>query len=236
MKKLASVGGVAGLAFASLLGAQGRAADHTDSPTLSGNRMADIADVYAWMIGSDLNLVMTVSPQDDGISSFDPSVLYVFHLTSKPQLGIGRQGIETRVICGFASSTSVECWVTDASGATTKDYVSGNPSVTAGVASILGKVKVFAGRRSDPFFFNATGFQNAMATLAPIRASGPDGAECPTGIDPGQALTIRTQLATGSDDFATANVMAIVLQLDKSLVNDQGNSTVSVWASTHAKP
>jgi hypothetical protein len=30
--------------------------------------------------------------------------------------------------------------------------------------------------------------------------------------------------------------MAIVLQLDKSLVNDQGNSTVAVWASTHAKP
>lgn len=233
MKKLALVGGVAGLAIASLLAAQGRAADHTDSPTLAGNRMADIADVYAWMTGSDLNLVMDVSPQDDGMASFDPAVLYVFHLTSKPGLGVGQTGgTETRVICRFASNTSVECWVSDASGATTKDYVSGDPSVTAGVTSILGKVRVFAGRRSDPFFFNVTGFNTAMATLAPLRTATPDGAECPTGITAGQALTIRTQL-TGDDDFATANVMAIVLQVDKSLINVDDQSVVAVWGSTH---
>jgi hypothetical protein len=235
LKKLASVGGIAGLAVASLLAAKGRAADHTDSPTLSANRMADITDVYAWMTGSDLNLVMAVSPQDDGTSSFDPSVLYVFHLSSKPALDVGAPGIETRVVCKFASNTSVECWVTDTDG-TTKDYVSGNPSVTAGVASILGKVKVFAGRRSDPFFFNATGFQNAMATLAPIRSSGPDGADCPAGISASQALTIRNQLAAGSDDFAAANVMAIVLQVDKSLVNAAGRAIIGIWGSTHAQP
>jgi hypothetical protein len=233
LKKLASVGGVAGLAIASLLATRGRAADHTDSPTLSGNRMADITDVYAWMTGSDLNLVMNVSPQDDGTSSFDPSVLYVFHLTSKPGIGVGMpDGPETRVTCKFAASTSVECWVTDA--ATTKDYVSGDPSVTAGVASILGKVRVFAGRRSDPFFFNATGFQSAMATLAPLRGAVPDGAECPTGLSAGEAQTIRTQLATGSDDFAAANVMALVLKIDRSLINVESNATVAVWGSTHA--
>jgi len=41
-------------------------------------------------------------------------------------------------------------------------------------------------------------------------------------------------LTTGSDDFATTNVMAIVVQVDKSLVNTTGNTTVAVWGSTHA--
>lgn len=233
LKRLASVGGVAGLVVASLL-ASGRAADHVDSPTLASNRMADIADVYAWMTGSNLNLVMDVSPQDDGTRSFGPTVLYVFHLTSKAGIGVGAAGgTETRVICRFASNTSVECWVTDASGRTTRDYVTGNPSGTAGVTSILGKLKVFAGRRSDPFFFNATGFNTAMSTLIPLAALSPDAAGCPTGITAGQAQTIRSQLATGSDDFASSKVMAIVLQVDRSLFNAGNNTTVGVWGSTH---
>jgi len=233
LKKLALVGGGAGLVVASLL-ATGRAADHADSPMAASNPMGDITDVYAWMTGSNLNLVMDVSPQDDGTRTFGPTVLYVFHLTSKAGIGIGMAaGTETKVICKFASNTSVQCWVTNAGGTAIKDYVSGNPSPRAGVTSILGKVKVFAGRSSDPFFFNLTGFNTAMATLAPLSTAGPDGAMCPTGISDSQALTIRTQLATGTDAFATAKVMAIVLQVDKSLVNVDNNSAVAVWGSTH---
>ena len=53
-------------------------------------------------------------------------------------------------------------------------------------------------------------------------------------IDVGTALGIRNQLAAGSDAFAAANVMALVLTVDKSLVNVNGNSAVAVWGSTHA--
>jgi len=233
VKKLASLGGVAGLAVVALLATKGQAADHVDSPSLTTNPMADITDVYSWMTGSNLNLVMDVSPLDDGTRSFGPAVLYVFHLTSKPGLGVGAPGgTETRVLLRFASNTSVECWVTDATG--TKDYVTGDPSNTAGVTSILGKIKVFAGRRSDPFFYNATGFAAAVTAINAFTTNpGPDPAGCPT-VNPSDALGVRNLLATGPDAFAAANVMAIVVQVDKSLVTTGTNTTVAVWGSTHA--
>lgn len=228
MKKLASLAGVAGLAVAAVLAGTGRAAQRADA--LAATPMADITDVYAWMTGSNLNLVMDVSPRDNGTNTFGPSVQYVFHLTSKPGIGVNvAGGTETRVICRFASSTDVECWVV--SGSTTKDYVTGNPSNTAGVTSILGKVKVFAGRRSDPAFFNLTGFNSAITTFTGLLTTSPDGAGCPT--LPTQAAGLRTTLATGSDDFAATDVMAIVVQLDKSLVNVGTNSAVAVWGATH---
>lgn len=196
--------------------------------------MADITDVYAWMsTTSNLALAMDVSPLDDGTHSFDPSILYVFHLTSKagsrPVDVSG--GTETDVICRFASNTSVQCWVTSAG--TMKDYVTGDPSSPAGVTSISGKVKVFAGRRSDPSSFNASGFNAAIPTFTSLIGSSPDLAGCPTGITGAQAGGLRGTLATGSDSFAATNVMAIVVQIDKSLVNADKNTVVGVWGSTH---
>lgn len=221
------------MAVVALLATKGQAADHVDAPTLATNPMADITDVYSWMTGSNLNLVMDVSPSDDGTRSFGPAVQYVFHVTSKAGLGVGAPGgTETQVILRFASNTSVECWVTSADGGT-KAYVTGDPSNTAGITSITGKVKVFAGRRSDPFFFNATGFRDAVTSIGLISPN-PDLAGCPTAIDAGQAGGLRTKLAAGLDAFAAANVMAIVVQIDKSLVNTDPNKTVAVWGSTHA--
>lgn len=231
MNKLASLGGLAGLVVVALVATKGQAADHVDSPSLTTNPMADITDVYSWMTGSNLNLVMNLSPIDDGVRSFGPAVLYVFHLTSKPGLGVGAPGgTETKVIFRLASNTSIQGWVTDATG--TKDYVTGDPSNTAGVTSNLGKIKVFAGRRSDPFFFDAAGFQTAATSLG-MTTLNPDRGGCPTAIDQAQAAGLRAQLASGTDAFATANVMAIVVQIDKSLVTTGTNTTVAVWGSTH---
>jgi uncharacterized protein DUF4331 len=232
LKNFASLGGVAGLAVAAVLASRGQAAERA-AATPAASPMADITDVYAWMAGSNLNLVMDVSPQDDGTNAFGPAVQYVFHLTSKPGLGLtSAGGTETQVICRFASNTSVQCWV--ATAGTTKDYVTGDPSNTAGVTSPTGKVKIFAGRRSDPAFFNRSGFSAAIAMYQALNTGQPDAAGCPIGLQAGQGSGLRTALATGSDSLATANVMAIVVQIDKSLVNTDGNSTVAVWASTHA--
>jgi hypothetical protein len=229
LKKLAS--SAAGLALVAVLAGRGQA-DRIDA--LAASPMADITDVYAWMNGTSfLNLIMDVSPKDNGSTSFGPSVLYVFHLTSKAGIGVNQPGgTETQVICRFASNTSVECWVV--SGTTTKDYVSGDPSNRAGVSSLLGKVKVFAGRRSDPSFWKFTSFNSAIATFrASLPSATVDGAGCPMGLG-AQTLDLRTALAGGSDDFAATNVMAIVLQIDKSLINVTGNVAVGVWGSTHA--
>lgn len=233
MKNFASLGGVAGLAAAAMLASRGQAAGPTEAaPAVSP--MADITDVYAWMTGASLNLVMDVSPRDDGTNGFGPAVLYAFHLTSKPRLGIAETtGTETQVICRFDSNTSVRCWV--ASGGVTKDYVVGDPSITAGVTSPSGKVKVFAGRRSDPAFFNLSGFTTAMTGIAPqLVSTAEDVAGCPSGVLLDRFVALRTQLSSGSDSFAASNVMAIVVQIDPALVNTGNNTVIAVWGSTHA--
>jgi hypothetical protein len=234
---LAGLGGFAGLAVVAVLAETGRAADrtvaHTEQAALVAPPMADIADLYAWMTGANLNLVMDVSPLDNGTRNFDPAVLYVFHLTSKPGLGVGgSSGTETRIVCRFASNTSVECWVTGATG--TKDYAAGDPSTTAGLRSQRGKFRVFAGRRSDPAFFNQGGFARAVTQIKAVLPSQPDGFGCPRGLDQASALAIRNDLASGSDAFAASNVMAIVVQIDTSLVNADNNTTIAVWGASHA--
>ncbi|MBV8761485.1 MAG: DUF4331 family protein [Deltaproteobacteria bacterium] len=210
--------------------------------------MADITDVYAWMStdGSKVNLIMNVSPGDPGTRHFDNTVQYVWHVNSVDQFG-STTPTETKVICTFASDTSIQCWV----GAD-KDYVKGDPSNTAGLTSADGKLKVFAGRRSDPFFFNLNGFKDAVATVEAAVAGGQitsatvDG--CPH-ITPPVATLLRGKLdeqAVGSaathppcsgsdvDCFKRFDVMSIVVQVDKSLLNSGANTLVRVWGSTHA--
>jgi hypothetical protein len=231
-----------------------RAADHLDSASVKvvGKEMADINDVYAWMTtdAANLNLALTVSPADDGTRAFGPTIQYVFHIEEHPQFGMA--GTERRLICTFATNTSGQCWLTDSAGATI-DYVSGDLSAGAGKISGSNKMRVYAGRRSDPFFFNLSGFLTAKRTVnnATLAAHTPDKG-CPDmTATPTVPATLRTQLAATpvdtstengpcplnvKDCFASFNVMAIVVQIDKSLVVSSANKYVSVWASTHATP
>jgi hypothetical protein len=254
VKKLAFLGAVAGAGLGVLLiGHPTRAADHLDAPAASTNPMADITDVFAWMSSdaSKVNLVMDVSPGDDGTRHFDSSVQYVFHVTSHPgasaAVAFGAPGTESKVICTFASDTSIQCWVRGSG--MTKDYVAGDPSDPAGLESADHKIKVFAGTRSDPFFFNLQGFRDAVATVDAAEAGGAlpplDAAGCPplgAGAGPiaaklgeGPQATAAAPCPTDNADcFVNLNVKAIVVQVDKSLLNDGSNFVLSVWGSTHA--
>jgi hypothetical protein len=148
------------------------------------------------------------------------------------------------VICTFTSNTKAQCWVTQ--GTMVKDYVTGDPSTA--MTSADGKLKVFAGRRSDPFFFNEAGFllaQKAVEDNAGLLTFNP--AKCPlvppTGPVSAQALrgllTTASTTAVGpcpanqADCFAHFNVMAIVVQVDKSLLLQNTDHLLSVWGSTH---
>lgn len=244
MSKLgrALAGGVVGLvAVAAVMGrgstAGASAGAVPPATAVALDPIADIEDVYAWMAGSNIELVMDLSPGDDGNHPFRPDVMYAFHLTSKTGTGLtASDGTETRVIVQFASGTSVQAWVTDAAGAMVKDYVTGDPSSPAGVTSTRGKIRLFAGRRSDPRFFNRTGVTAALATLgAPLATEPKTLAGCPTSFTtPTDPQTMRNQITSGGDAFAGTNVMAIVVQLDKALVNTGTNTAVSVWGSSHA--
>jgi hypothetical protein len=256
LKKLSLIaGGVAGLALTALLATPSRAADHLDSSSLAGNPMGDINDVFTWM-NSDatkMNLAMTVSPGDDNTRHFGPTVQYVFHVRSRAGLTgamvVGQPGgVETNVICTFASDTSAQCWVV--TGTTVKAYVKGDPSATTGLSSADGKIKVFAGRRSDPFFFNLQGFRDAIAAVG--AAAGTlmyNTAGCPTSLPDltvanlvnvlkGQSVNGATGVPacsiTVKDCFAAFNVEALVVQVDKTLLLNGTDFFVSVYGSTHA--
>jgi hypothetical protein len=251
LKKLAFLGGAAGLGLVALFAAQrGHAADHLDAPSLASSPMSDINDVYAWMDGMKLNLAMSVSPVDVESRAFGPDVQYVFHVHSRRGIGISEGGgVETRVLCTFESNTSAQCWVLQ--GTAIKDYIKGDPSGTDGITSESGRVRLYAGRRSDPFFFNLQGFRAAMSSLQARLAQTPppntDAAGCPDGIQTAEVMTYASLIGANvpaqppcsgasRDCFADLNVRIVLIQLDKALVNSGANTAVGVWASTHRAP
>jgi hypothetical protein len=255
-----------------------QAADHLDSASVATNKMADINDVYAWMTstGAKISLAMTVSPFDDGTQAFGPSVQYAFHLTryamlptTAAQIAAGEQ---SKVICTFASNTDGQCWVVDPTNKVL-DYVKGDFSATTGKASASGKLKVFAGRRSDPFFFNLAGFLTAQKKLEYACGGGTSAAACPGALynpDPNLSMldaagcpykipyaqtslivadlskaqagptggdplsTLGPCPANQKDCFAGRNVMAIVVEVDKTLIATDTKPLLAVWGSTHA--
>lgn len=175
---------------------------------------------------------MTVFPFASPLAEFSDSVQYVFHTASADSFGGNERS--TDIICEFDSAQSIDCWIGN------DRRLTGDASGTAGLQSDDGRVRVFAGPRNDPFFFNLDGF--SATTDAVIAAAGDlafDGAGCPL-LDAGTSNALVTQLQSdgdgspATDDFAGANVLALVISLDKDLLVDNG-SILSVWASTHSR-
>ena len=240
MRKLAIVAGAVGIGLAATAV---YAADHGDSTALMSNKAADITDVYAWMTSdhAKVNLVMDVTPSAAAGDHFGTNILYVLHVQSFPKYGMAPTAPPTDIICKFAADTSVQCWVG------TAEYLAGDPSSTNGIASTDGKVKLYAGQRNDPFFFNINGFKHVVAAVEGAAANlGPlaDGHGCydlhaagPGGSNLGAVLVgFLAHDSNGTDapmdNFAGKNVNAIVLQVDASLLT-AGGTTLGVWGSTN---
>jgi hypothetical protein len=162
-------------------------------------------------------------------SEFGTAVTYVFHVNSSAGYGMPQQ--ETQVICQFYDTSKIECWAGD-------EYVEGDPSGTSGISSSSGKLKVFAGLRNDPFYMEFVGFTEtvkAVVAAAPSLTFDADG--CPA-LDSATSAALVGQLqhgmngAAASDTFGGSNVLALVVQIDKTVVNGNG-SVLAVWGSTH---
>lgn len=240
MRKLALVAGAVGMGLAATAVF---AADHGDSTALMSNKAADITDVYAWMTAdhTKVNLVMDVTPSAAAGDHFGTNILYVLHVQSFPKYGMTPTAPPTDIICKFASDTSVQCWI----GAS--EYLAGDPSNVAGLTSTDGKVKLFAGMRNDPFFFNINGFKHVVSEVEGSAAglgALSDGHGCfdlhaagPSGSNLGAILVGHLAHDTDGtsapmDQFAGKNVNAIVLQVDASLLTG-GGQTLGVWGSTN---
>jgi hypothetical protein len=217
------------------LAPSGFAADHRDGPKVKSDPSTDINDVYAWMQGGKLALIMTVSPLADTGSKFSNAATYTFHINRSA--GYGMAQTETTVVCDFDTAQKIQCWAGDAAA----EYVTGDASAAAGIATASGKFKVHAGLHDDPFFFNLEGFNDARAAvLAAASSLTFDAAGCPAlDMDTSTALVgLLTHTKNGASPvanfFAGKNTLAIAAEIDLSLLKGSG-AILGVWASTNAK-
>jgi hypothetical protein len=238
MRKTRWLQGAFALAIA-LAGPSAFAADHldkTNDPLHPAD--ADITDVYSWIEGDKVLLVLNVFPVADATSKFSDAVQYALHVESSSEYG--KAGTKTDIIAEFAADQTLSLWVTPAGSTAATDYVTGDASVTTGLASADKKVNVFAGLRADPFYFNLEGFNDATSFVKAAGNLPGDGAGCPT-LDQFTATAIVQRLQATADGsgaaanfFETLNVLSIVIEVDKTLLNG-GGPILAVWGSTHAK-
>lgn len=214
-------------------------ADHLDSPATTAEPAADLNDFYGWTSadGTKLNLVMTAMPLAGDDAAFGDATQYAFHVHAHPGFGMD-PAMSTLILCEFYDTDRVECWARR--DGETVGYVWGDASDEAGLTNDDGSMRVFAGLRNDPFYFNLSGFQETGKIVrGAVGGLAFDDNGCPD-LDEGTANALVTQLMSdadgnpGGDDLAGANTLALVLQVDLDLVSDSDNRTFSLWASTHA--
>lgn len=227
------------LLLCSTLSGTAIAADHQDGPQAKADPAADITDIYSWMADANtVALVMDVMPDAGTDAKFSDKVQYVFHTSSGAAYGATSNAVD--IICEFDAKQEASCWI----GVT--EFVEGHASDTGGITSSSKKVRLFAGLRDDPFFFNLDGFKAAVKDVvdkAPsLMSSGAFHAAdqgCPT-LDANTVHALDTQLATApdgsaaKDHFAKFNVLAIVLAVDKSLLT-KGGPIIAVNGATYTK-
>jgi hypothetical protein len=221
------------LAFAS---GSALAADHVDSPSVIAEPSADITDVYAWVNGNKVVLVMNVSPFATDATQFSDAVTYVLHASSGP--AYGNVSGDFRIVVQFDADEKASVWYGS------DGYLKGDARQSAGLSSDDGKFKIFTGLKTDPFFFNLDGFH---ATVAAVEGAAPgltfDTAGCPA-LDGPTATALQTLLATNPlsvppggpalNFFADKKLLSIVVELDKNLLAPNG-AIAGIWASTHAR-
>lgn len=173
------------------------AADHDEAPQVRIDPAADINDLYVFTNPNDASemiMAMTVMPMAGPGSQFSDVIDYQFNIsnTTDPSLN-------DVFSCSFTSEQQFTCGF---SGAT-------NISGTVGQIAQNDGIRVFAGLRDDPFFFDATAFRQTVATLQPQFTN------------------------PGNNDFLGLNTLAIVVGLKTDVLTNSGQDPVlGIYAAT----
>jgi hypothetical protein len=223
MKKKIFFGGLLSAALAaSIL----YAADHIDSPAVTGANStstgADITDIYAFQSPADntkmvfvMNVQGLMSPAASAAASFPSNTLYEFNIDNTGD------NIEDLVIQALVQNGKIRVYGPVAPGSTgTASTVHTNgtmteASVTAynAISPSVGMgntgIKVFAGPRDDPFFFDLVRFKEIVG---------------------GMQTSFRSP---GVDTFAGTNVLSIVIEVPKSVLGNA--ATINLWGETKTK-
>jgi hypothetical protein len=192
------------------------AADHIDAPAVT-NKPTDITDVYVFRGQNPDNMVFVantqglLSPGATGDAKFDENTMIEFNIDNNGD------NIEDLVIQCIAKNGNMKVYgpaaprVTGTISYLNINKLSVNAPITkygqeAQVAIGDNGVKAFAGPRDDPFFFDLVAFRNVIS---------------------GAASSFNNP---GNDTFAGTNVMALVVEVPKSLLGS--NTTINVWAES----
>ncbi len=195
--------------------------DHADTPENVRTPGADLTDVFVFPSKENADnvvLVMTVNPlitsSDGGNTRFDPNVLYQFKIDTNGDF------VEDKVIqAKFGPKTEFQ--TVQISGPV-NPRLTGTVSTFEGAFPTAGRfnevfsptegMRVFAGRREDPFFFDLERFFE----IFPDRAT-PLGAPAPA--NPNQPMQTSWRPPGQARDFFEVgryNVLAIVVELPRS--------------------
>ena len=202
-----------------LIAYQSRAADHNDGPGAFTNNTLDITDVYAFRApapnDTNIVLVMNVNPLLTGSptgSQFSANARYQIHIDGNDaDLADNMTATFTFAGAGVGQTWRVE-GLTPLASTGQVTYSGATPIVYD-----QGGIKIFAGLRDDPFFFDLGGFQAFLAA--------------PHDFVPGNGLRPEGQLPV--DFFEGKNVASIVVELPIRLLGVQPTSgVVRVWNSS----
>lgn len=201
------------------------AADHIDAPAVTGagstSLGSDITDVYAFQSPADnskmvfvMNVQGLMSPAASATATFPGNVLYEFNIDNTGD------NVEDLVIQALVQNGKIRVYGPVAPGTTgTSATIKTNGTMTetsvtaynapSPVIGTNGGIKIFAGPRDDPFFFDLTRFKEIIA---------------------GTQTAFRNP---GVDSFAGTNVMSIVVEVPKSMLGSA--TTINVWGETKTK-
>ncbi len=198
------------------------AADHIDTPAVT-NQPADITDVYVFRGADPANLVFVAnsqglaSPANSGALKFDENTLLEFNIDKTGD------NVEDLVIqCKYdAASNKMVVYGPAVPAVTgTQSKLEGNITAEvvvtaygAGESTATGAtgIKVFAGPRDDPFFFDLNRYKEIL-----------DG-------------KVGGFASPGVDAFAGTNVLSIVVEVPKSLLGMGTGDNINVWLETKKK-
>ncbi len=189
-------------------------ADHGDAPLSKANHAEDIADVYAFNgDGGNVVFVMTVNPltMPGDAPTFDPNGLYQFkidnngdavpdvtyNITFGAPATDGTQSVTVTKATGAAADSLSAVGAQVLSGTTTA------PASSSATINTSASMKLFAGLRDDPFFFDLNAFKAGLKFRNP-----------------------------GNDFFLGLNVSAIVISVPPSDFEASGSTKAGVWVVT----
>lgn len=212
------------------------AADHADGDVAGGDPSADIADFYSWHTDNDtIVFIVTFNGLMEAGADpvYDGGVLYTFNVndaataaeaTGQPDENDDPQDATQQIHVRFGQN-GLEEWGVQVIGA------SDDPIVGPVDTSLEDQgVRVFAGQREDPFFFDFAGFNATAANLV-------DDAEALDVAFDGLIafLMLDKEIEGPADFFAGLNVMAIAVEVPaEGFGGDDG--FFQTWVTTGRVP